>query len=86
MGTIGWGRIEDLPVHSGSPRLTRSVKVFRRLRIEHLDERPLRPRGQISQLKKHHLQMLDQFRQIGNGLVRRIEIQDGLPVKVEAPG
>ena len=81
MRDLGWGRIENLPIRGGVPRMTRDTKVLRRVRVGRHDG----PRWTTSARRdrkphQQHQKFLDACRGIGDGVLERIEVADGLPI------
>ena len=80
MNDLGHGRIEDLYVSGGVPQLTPSPKLFRRIRLGHVDQ--LAPRTDHRNRRPHaqHEKLLAYCQQIREDVIRRVEVADGLPV------
>jgi len=79
---IEWGRVEDLLIRSGLPVLGSRERYFRRLRPDQPDA-PRRPKtsGTVDfKLRRCQRQLLECCRRIDHGLIKRIEVSNGLPV------
>ena len=86
MRSLCHGRIEDLEVHGGVPRVTPRTRLFRRVRLDRPDP-PGPPRPVHSNHRPHpqHEKLLAHCRYVRDGLIARLEIADGLPVHWETP-
>jgi hypothetical protein len=83
---VDFGYIEDLPVLEGVPVLHPPPRIVRVIKLREFEQaRAERAAGDFA-LKAQMLGLLMLIREIGNGTVKRIEIQNGLPVKVEVEG
>ena len=87
MRQLGFGRIEDLLIEDGLPRINRRTRL--------LQKRKLGPQGLLapdeSASLKHgehqphpqHQKFLADCQRMGCGSMRRVEITDGLPIHWE---
>jgi hypothetical protein len=82
LGRVGFGAIEGLAVIDGAPSFTLPPKIIRIIKLRE----EIRPRFEADRsdfiLKTQVVQLLACMRELGNGTIRRIEVQDGLPFKV----
>jgi len=81
MRNLWWGCIENLLIRNGVPKFTKATKTFVRTRRGRADSTQRRI-FETSDPKPHemHLQFFAWCRNVGNGVIRRIEIADGIPV------
>jgi len=77
---LGYGRVEHLHVRDGEPVFTPPPRVVRTVR---LGRRPDRVHGDEPTLKQQHHELLRLLAEVGDGVVARVEVADGLPVLVE---
>lgn len=77
---LAWGRIENLVIRGGVPRVTKDTKLLQRVRAQRKAKPPKsrRPHAQ-------HEKLLADCRQMRDGVMARIEVADGLPI-VWKPG
>lgn len=79
---LAWGRIENLVIRGGVPRVTKDTKLLQRVRTQRRAKPPTarRPHAQ-------HEKLLADCRRMRDGVMARIEVADGLPVvwKSEQP-
>jgi hypothetical protein len=80
MRDIGYGRVEDLGVTGGRPHITPATKLFRRIRLDRPDQPPLRADHTNHRPHAQHEKLLAHCRAIGAGMIRKVEVADGLPV------
>ena len=81
MRLLWHGRIENLFVVHGLPRITEQTKLFSRHRSGRCDP-PSAPRPSHSNCKPHpkHIELLEHCVAVRDGVIDRIEIADGVPV------
>lgn len=81
MRELWHGRIEDLLVAAGEPRITRKTKLLARHR-GYLCEAPAagRPAHQNCRPHPQQAKLWEYCRRLGDGVIARIEIADGLPI------
>lgn len=79
MQEVNFGRIEGLVVHNGEPVLNPALHIVREIKLG-ADNGP-RPELSTSDfaLKIQVVELLEHIRKMGNGIVRCIEIKNGLP-------
>lgn len=79
---LAWGRIENLVVRGGVPRVTKDTKLLQRVRAQR-KAKPPKPRRPHAQ----HEKLLADCRRMRDGVMARIEVADGLPIvwKTEQP-
>ncbi len=82
MQRMGHGRYKKLPIYNGQPLVHPPPKRQR-------DHRPLGPamkrpavRTGDYILDDQYIEMFDEFKRIGNGVVLVLEVRDGLPYKM----
>lgn len=80
---INFGRIESLTVRRGQPVMDPPPRVVRKLRIG--GENGSRPEAGLRDfvLKREMVELIEVIREMGDGVVRSIEIRHGLPVSIE---
>lgn len=82
INNIGFGRVENLVVSGGEPRVGPETAVIREVKLgsrrphprAHLDDEVLAA-GQV-------VALFECFTQVGNGVIESLEIQYGLPFRV----
>ena len=81
MRKVGWGRIEELEVRGGEP-VNGSQKLFRKDKslCRKYTSSPYRPN---EVLKPHVHSLVEEFKEMQDGIIPLIRIQDGLPLLVE---
>ncbi|MEZ4651967.1 MAG: hypothetical protein R3E97_24835 [Candidatus Eisenbacteria bacterium] len=77
---IGFGRIENLWVRSGEPSFDPPPRVLRDLRLKPGPSAPATNRP--GELKDQFVQLMRLLRQLGDGVVELIEVQNSLPFRV----
>lgn len=77
---LAWGRIENLVIRGGVPRVTKDTKLLQRVRAQS-KAKPSKARRPHAQ----HEKLLADCRRMRDGVMARIEVADGLPV-VWKPG
>jgi hypothetical protein len=81
MRDLGHGRIENLGVTAGAPHINGRTKLLQLVRHgRHAP--PPEQRMDHSNRKPHrqHDRLLAHCRAVGNGVIKKVEIADGLPV------
>ncbi len=83
MQEVNHARIEGLHVRDGRPVLTPAPKVIRKVRMR--GEHGPRPEAMKDDfiLKEAQVNFFKHLRRIRNGVVRSVEVQDGLPLSME---
>lgn len=77
---LAWGRIENLVIRGGVPRVTKDTKLLQRVRAE----RKAKP-AKVRRAHAQHEKLLADCRRMRDGVMARIEVADGLPI-VWKPG
>lgn len=82
MQRIGYGRILCLVVKNGLPCLDPPPDA-----IQHIKLNPKKDASSICDpegfvLKTHHLNLVQQLREVNDGVIDEIEVSDGLPVMI----
>jgi len=82
MHEVHYGKIEDLVISGGEPVLGLNVKVLRDVKLSgECSRKPiLADRDYLD--KPQVVEMLRQFRRLGDGVVQLVEIHDGLPFRI----
>lgn len=82
MQEVHYGKIEDLVISGGEPVLGLPVKVLRDIKLSGdgsrkpaFPDRDYLDRPQV-------VEMLRQFKKLGDGIVQLVEIHDGLPFRI----
>jgi hypothetical protein len=83
---VDFGSIEELAVVDGEPVLDPPPKVVRIIKLKEGNHARIDRDGDDFTLKGQVVQLLACLREIENGTIRRIEVQDGLPFKVVVEG
>lgn len=86
MQKIGFGSIEDLIVVDGEPLLDPRPRIIRVIKLREFASAEPRNIPADYILKVQTVQLLACIGEIGNGTIRRIEVQGGLPFKIEVEG
>ena len=79
--SVGYGRIENLKVRDGEP-VEGPVTIVQSIRTDKGDHSD-RKDTEGSTLKKQHVVFFRELARLGTGTVRRIDVQDGLPLRME---
>jgi hypothetical protein len=79
MRDLGWGRIENVPVRGGIPKVTKDTKVLRLVR-DGRNETALASCWHHRKLHQQHHNLLADCKRIDDGVLERIEVSDGLPI------
>jgi hypothetical protein len=82
---VHFGRIEGFVVRDGEPCFDPAPRVIRTLKLGSAGRNfpGLQTGSEDFALKKEVIELLDQLRQIGDGVIAKIEIAHGLPVLLE---
>lgn len=78
MQRLGFGHYRKLPLCGGEPVIDPPPKRVRNHRFSGQKNRRQVQAGDFL-LKQQHLEMFMQFDQIGDGMISRLEVRDGLP-------
>jgi hypothetical protein len=79
MQRINFGRLEYLPVREGLPVRDKRTRIIRRVKLGGQNEpRPERQLGDF-ELKREVVELFSRLRQLGNGLILKLEVKYGLP-------
>jgi hypothetical protein len=78
-----YGRIEGLRVREGEPVLSPPPRILKDVKLGSVDTgaRPELDSGDFV-LKREHLELFDQLRRFGSGVVECIEVKGGLPFRL----
>ncbi len=83
MQEIHYGRIEGLAIRDGEPVIEPSTKVLRDVKLDLqakrnpiFTDRDYRDKAQV-------MEMLHQFRRLGDGVVQTLEVHNGLPFRMQ---
>jgi len=79
MRDLGWGRIENVPIRGGIPRMTKDTKVLRLVRVGG-SEPALKSCWHYRKPHQQHQKLFADCKGIGDGGLERIEVSDGLPI------
>lgn len=82
MAGTRYGRVEDLHVRGGEPLFDPRPRVTRTVKIAGPKAPPLPPAGG-RELRREWLEVFAELDALGDGVVRRIELANGLPLFVE---
>ena len=79
MQALNFGRILNIQVHEGEPRITPMTKVERLVRFG--GNNHARPEGALDDftLKDKVVELFDAIERMGDGLILKLEIKHGLP-------
>lgn len=82
MQEVHYGKIEDLVISGGEPVMGLNVKVLRDVKLSGESSRKpvFADRDYLD--KPQVVEMLRQFRRLGDGVVQLVEIHDGLPFRI----
>lgn len=82
MYEIYYGSIENLSIRGGQPVLHPAPRILRDVRLGRREsKRPVRSRQDFT-LKAQHIDLLQQFKELGDGIIVRIDVQAGLPFRI----
>jgi hypothetical protein len=79
MQKIGYGRIKHLVVVNGQPLTDPPPRMYRDHRLTGHNSRRREARLPDFMLKEQVVKLFDEFDRIGNGVISRLEVRDGLP-------
>lgn len=79
MRDLGWGRLEHVTIHGGVPRMTKKTKRLKSFRGKHGDTTDTSSWKHRVLHAQHH-KFFTYCHRVGDGLLPRIEIADGLPI------
>jgi hypothetical protein len=81
-----YGRIHDLQVRGGEPVLGPATRIVKDVKLGSTDTgaRPELDSGDFL-LKREHLELFEQLRRLGDGVVECIEVKGGLPFRLLIP-
>ncbi len=82
MQEVHYGKIEDLVISNGEPVMGLTVRVLRDVKLSgECSKKPIiQDRDYLD--KPQIVEMLRQFRRLGDGVVQLVEIHDGLPFRI----
>ncbi len=83
MQKMNYGRIEGLSIRAGQPEFSPAPKLVRDVKLGAPDN-GVRPELRTSDfaLKREHVELFDNLRRLGNGIVDCIEVKAGLPFRM----
>ena len=79
MYDVGYGRFERVLIRNNVPLITKDTKVLRYFHRGQDRGRSVAPARPNRKLRRQHRKFLLYCRQIGNGILERVEVCDGLP-------
>ena len=79
--SVEYGRVENLSIRDGEP-VEGPVTIIRSIRTDK-DGTDQRKAAQGFSLKKQHVVFFRELAKVGTGVVRRIDVQNGLPLRME---
>ncbi|MCG3138807.1 MAG: hypothetical protein HJJLKODD_02676 [Phycisphaerae bacterium] len=82
MHELHFGAIEQLIIRHAQPCFTPPPRLVREFKFGGTPESKLELGGKDFLLKRQHLELLDTIRQLGDGLIERLEIRHGLPQRL----
>lgn len=83
MQEIHYGRIEGLVVRGGEPVIEPNTKVLKDIKLDlNAKRRPIII-DRDYQDKAQVMEMLRQFRRLGDGVVQLLEVHNGLPFRMQ---
>jgi hypothetical protein len=80
LSSVGHGQVQHLLIRNGEPVFTPPPRVLRCHKIGLSSPRPA-PSGDFA-LKRQIVELFQQLRALGDGRVERIDVADGLPLKL----
>ena len=83
---IGFGQILGLSVREGEPLLDSPLRFKRTVRLDMGIEEPVKGERQPFLLKTEAIRFFHALRVIDDGVVARIQVQEGLPKSMEIEG
>lgn len=83
MQKMNYGRIEGLAIRGGEPAFTPAPRVVKDVKLGASDNGP-RPELNSTEfaLKREHIELFENLRQIGEGTIQCIEVKAGLPFRL----
>lgn len=82
MQEVHYGKVEDIVISSGEPVMGLPVKVLRDVKLSGESGRKTIFADRDYLDKPQVVEMLRQFRRLGDGIVQLVEIHDGLPFRM----
>ena len=82
MRRINYGRIEALHIRAGAPVFDPPPRVVRKVKIGG-ENSPRREPSPNEPLKKDLIEMFDHMALVGDGVVRSIEVKNGMPFSLD---
>lgn len=83
MQDIHYGRIEGLIVRGGEPIIEPNTKVLKDIKLDLHAKRKTIIIDRSYQDKAQVMEMLRQFRRLGDGVVQTLEVHNGLPFRMQ---
>ena len=82
MQEMNFGRIENLAIRGGEPILSPAPRVVKDVKLG--SDNGARPELQCDDfaLKREHIELFENLRRLGDGVVERIDIKGGLPFRI----
>jgi hypothetical protein len=83
MQEMNFGRIEHLSIRDGQPVFSPPPRMVRDVKLGAPDN-GARPELRVSDfaLKREHVELFENFKRLGNGIVETIEVKSGLPFRL----
>jgi len=83
MQRVNYGLIEGLSVRGGEPAFEPPPRIVKDVKLGAADN-GARPELDATDfaLKREHIELLDHFNRLGDGLIERIEVKAGLPFRL----
>jgi hypothetical protein len=83
MQRMNFGRIEGLSIRSGEPVLNPPPRIVKDVKLGAADNgaRPELEAGDFA-LKREHIELFENLRRLGDGMIECIEVKGGLPFRL----
>jgi len=82
MRRINYGRIEALHIRAGAPAFDPAPRVVRKVKIGG-ENGPQREPSPNAPMKKDLIEMFEHMNLVGDGVVRSIEVKNGMPFSLD---
>jgi hypothetical protein len=83
MTRLQHGRIESLHVQNGEPQLEPAPRVILDLKVGNDRTTNIVGPDRVHAVKKHLVELFDEFTRLGTGVIDVIEVRSGLPIRLQ---
>ncbi len=82
MQRLEYGEVQGLVLRQGEPQFDPPPRVIRTVRFGQRSATRVTPRGEDFALKRHVAELFAEFDRLQDGVIGRIEVQNGLPCRI----